>query len=106
MSTGAHSTEIIRYKVSSEQQKEFLIAYTEAGKYLQASKYCIGYEIIQGDEEPNNFIVKIYWTSKEDHLNGFRRSAEFAAFLNLVKPYYSNIEEMKHYISKTAWTKN
>jgi quinol monooxygenase YgiN len=103
MKTSTHSTEIIRYKVAPDQQAGFLKDYTEAGKHLQASKYCQGYEIIQGDEEPNNYIVIIYWTSKDDHLNGFRKSAEFGPFFSLVKQYYNNIEEMKHYVSKTTW---
>jgi quinol monooxygenase YgiN len=100
------STEIIRYKVSESDRETFINAYTAAAKHLEASKYCMGYELIQGEEEPDNFIVVIYWTSKDDHLNGFRKSAEFGPFFNLVKPFYSNIEEMKHYNSKFKWTKN
>ena len=103
--TSTTSTEIIRYKVSEGEHEAFIDAYTAASKYLQASKYCLGYELIQGDEEPNNFIVVIYWTSKDDHLNGFRKSSEFGPFFNLVKPFYNSIAEMKHYNSNFKWKK-
>src|SRR5215213_4290446 len=79
MTDKSYATEIIRYKISADQQENFMSAYSEAAKHLQASPFCRGYDIIQGQEEPANFIVRIYWTSKEDHLSGFRKSTEFAA---------------------------
>jgi quinol monooxygenase YgiN len=106
MKSTTTSTEIIRYKISEGEHENFINAYTAAAKYLQASKYCLGYELIQGEEEPNNFIVTIYWTSKDDHMNGFRKSSEFGPFFNLVKPFYNSIEEMKHYNSKFKWEKD
>jgi quinol monooxygenase YgiN len=92
-----NSTEIIRYNIAAEERLNFEKAYLEAGKYLQASKYCLSYAIFKGDEEPNHYVLVIQWTSKEDHLEGFRKSEEFSAFFTLVKPYYNQIEEMKHY---------
>lgn len=92
-----YSVEIIRYDIPQNERSNFEKAYAEAGKYLQSSKYCLGYELIHGNEEPNNYIVIINWTSKEEHLQGFRKSAEFMPFFNLVKPFYNNIKEMKHY---------
>ena len=99
-----YAVEIIRYDISQGERSNFEKAYAEAGKYLQASKYCLGYEIIHGNDEPNNYIVIINWTSKEEHLQGFRKSAEFMPFFNLVKPFYNNIKEMKHYdLTATKW---
>jgi hypothetical protein len=52
------------------------------------------------------FQMIIHWTSMEEHLNGFRKSADFMPFLNLVKPFYNNIEEMKHYeVTPIEWNK-
>ena len=99
-----YSVEIIRYDISESERSNFEKAYAEAGKYLQASEYCLGYEIIHGNDEPNHYIVIINWTSKEEHLQGFRKSAEFMPFFNLVKPFYNNIKEMKHYdLTATKW---
>ena len=100
------SVEIIRYNIATDQQKNFEQAYTNAAKYLKASPYCLGYKVIHGKEEPAHYIVIIHWTSMEEHLNGFRKSADFMPFLNLVKPFYNNIEEMKHYDSTSIeWEK-
>lgn len=89
--------EYIRYQVSSGQHESFLAAYRSAADELRASEYCIGYEISQGVEEPDNFMVRIEWTSLEAHEKGFRSSPSFASFFAKVKPYFANIREMKHY---------
>lgn len=100
------SVEIIRYNISQDEGRNFEKAYTEASTYLQASEYCLGYRVIHGNDEPDHYIVIIHWTSKEDHLQKFRKSAEFTPFFNLVKPFYSNIEEMKHYdLTPNKWTR-
>ncbi|HEY0611129.1 MAG TPA: antibiotic biosynthesis monooxygenase family protein [Chitinophaga sp.] len=91
------SVEIIRYTIAPDQQDNFEKAYSQAAKLLQASPYCLGYEVIHGEEEPSHYIVTIYWTSKEDHLNGFRKSSDFGGFFQLVRPFFANIDEMKHY---------
>ncbi len=101
-----YAVEIIRYNIPEEERNNFEKAYIEAGKYLQASKYCLSYEVIHGNDEPNHYMVIINWTSKEEHLQGFRKSAEFMPFFNLVKPFYNNIEEMKHYdLTANKWVR-
>jgi quinol monooxygenase YgiN len=101
-----YSVEIIRYNITKENQQSFEQAYSKAAQYLQSSKYCLGYQVIHGKEEPNHYIVVIHWTSMDEHLNGFRKSPQFMPFFNLVKPFYNNIEEMKHYeLTNITWQK-
>ena len=98
------SVEIIRYNIPPDQQASFEEAYAKAGRILQQSPFCLAYEIIHGVDEPQHYIVRIHWTSKEDHMKGFRNSAEFAPFFSLVKSFYNNIVEMKHYeLTSSVW---
>lgn len=106
MNTKSYSVEVIRYNIPPDKSAAFEKAYADAGKYLQASPYCLEYKVLHGNDEPDHYIVIIHWTSKEEHLQGFRKSKEFMPFFNLVKPFYNNIEEMKHYDqTTTAWSK-
>lgn len=57
----------------------------------------MSYDVAHGVEEPDNYIVRIEWTSLEDHEQGFRRSAGFGPFFQSVKPFFDQIEEMRHY---------
>ena len=89
--------EYIRYQVPAARHDEFLAAYEAAAGALQASSHCSSYEMSVGVEEPDNFIVRIEWDSLEGHEQGFRSSPEFATFFGKVKPFFSEIREMKHY---------
>lgn len=89
--------EYIRYKLQPEQFAAFEEAYIKAKEVLQQSANFVGYEITKGVEEPNNYIVRIHWDSVDGHLNGFRKGPDFPPFYQLVKAYFANIEEMKHY---------
>lgn len=89
--------EYIRYEIPAPQHEEFLAAYRAAGKDLAGAPECVRYEIAEGVEEPDKFVVRIEWTSVEAHERGFRQGAHFAPFFAKVKPFFSNIREMKHY---------
>jgi quinol monooxygenase YgiN len=89
--------EYIRYKVEQEQREGFVQSYANASKQLDESEHCLGYELTECEEEPGQFMLRIEWTSTEEHLNGFRKSNIFPAFFAHIKPYFSNIQEMRHY---------
>ncbi|MBG8552237.1 putative quinol monooxygenase [Hymenobacter guriensis] len=89
--------EYIRYRISTEQQPAFVEAIRQANQLLAAAPDCLIYQLAHCEEDPELFIWRIEWTSVERHLQGFRKSAEFGAFFQLVKPFYQSIQEMNHY---------
>lgn len=95
--------EYIRYQIPAAQSNEFEAAYTEAAASLDASEHCLGYELSRGVEEPDRYILRIEWDSLQGHEQGFRGNPEFQPFLAAVQPFFSQIEEMRHY-ERTAMT--
>lgn len=89
--------EYIRYTIDSDACEAFESAYKMAFKPLLESQYCISAELSQCVEETTSYILRIEWTSADDHMGGFRKSPEFQAFLPLIRPYIQNIQEMRHY---------
>jgi quinol monooxygenase YgiN len=89
--------EYIRYVIRAERAEEFHDAYRKASATLEASPECLGYELSQGIEEPANWILRIRWSSLEDHEKGFRNGPNFGPFLAHVGPFLGDIQEMKHY---------
>lgn len=89
--------EYIRYRVPPERQDEFERAWSEAKAALEDAPQCLAYEVAHGVEEPDNYVVRIEWSSLEDHERGFRQSAVFRPFFAAVKPFFEQIEEMRHY---------
>jgi hemoglobin len=94
--------EYIRYTVESGRADAFRQAYADAGAILQADPRCVSYEVAQGLEEPTHFVVRIEWESLEGHLDGFRKDPAFSGFFALVRPYFDDIDEMRHYVVQTA----
>ena len=89
--------EYIRYRVPAERHDEFEGAWSSAQTVLQEAPQCVAYEVARGVEEPDNYVVRIEWRSLEEHEQGFRRSAAFRSFFAAVKPFFEQIEEMRHY---------
>ena len=89
--------EYIRYTVPQARSSEFEEAYARAGAVLDADAHCLGYEVSRGVEEPEHFVVRIEWDSVEGHEQGFRTGPRFVEFFAAVKPFFSEIAEMKHY---------
>lgn len=89
--------EYLRYTVPADQQAAFIRDYTAARAPLLQSSYARDFEMCQCVDDPSRFILRILWTSAEDHLQQFRASAEFRAFFAHIRPYLGMIEEMRHY---------
>jgi truncated hemoglobin YjbI/quinol monooxygenase YgiN len=89
--------EYIRYRIDQKDAGEFEDAYARAAVHLAAAPQCVGYELSRCAEEPESYILRITWTSAEDHLKGFRNGEHFPAFFAEIRPYVQRIEEMRHY---------
>jgi quinol monooxygenase YgiN len=89
--------EYIRYVIPPERGDEFVAAYRSASSVLDGSEHCLGYELSRGIEEPENWILRINWDSREGHEQGFRSSPGFRSFFEAVRPFFEDVQEMKHY---------
>lgn len=89
--------EYIRYRIPEQRVAEFEDAYARAALVLAKAPQCVDYELSRCVDEPSCHILRITWTSAEDHLDGFRKGRLFPEFLKEVRPYVGMIEEMRHY---------
>lgn len=89
--------EYVRYRITADRAADFEAAYARAAVSLQAAPQCVDYELTRCAEEPDQYILRITWTSAHDHLEGFRAGPHFAAFFAEVKPYFADLLEMRHY---------
>ncbi len=89
--------EYIRYAVPADRDREFEGAWSEAEKVLRDAPQCLSYEVARGFEEPENYVVRIEGSSVAEHEQGFRQSPAFQQFVAAVKPFFEEIQEMRHY---------
>lgn len=89
--------EYIRYTVPADRDGEFEGAWSEAQKVLRDAPQCLSYEVARGVEQPENYVVRIEWSSVAEHEQGFRQGPAFQQFFAAVKPFFEEIQEMRHY---------
>ena len=89
--------EYVRYRIADERWADFLADYGRAAQVLARAPQCVEYELTRSVEEPACAVLRITWTSAEDHLEGFRGIALFLDFLAAIRPYVGDLEEMRHY---------
>jgi quinol monooxygenase YgiN len=51
--------EYIRYKVAPAERQQLLAVYTQAAGLLDASPYCLAYELTECEEEAGQFVLRI-----------------------------------------------
>lgn len=89
--------EYIRYTIPPQRSQEFEDAYAGAAAVLERSAHCEAYEVTRCTEEPTSYVVRIEWDSIDGHLEGFRKSPDFGAFFAAVRPFFDEIDDMRHY---------
>lgn len=89
--------EYIRYQLTNHTADELIEAYAKAARHLSASPHCLSYELSRCEEDPASVTLRIEWDSTAGHIDGFRKSPEFPPFLRLIRPYFAEIAEMRHY---------
>ncbi|GHG49878.1 putative quinol monooxygenase [Streptomyces griseocarneus] len=92
------TVEYIRYRIADpERRTAFEKGCAAAAGHLYAAPQCLAYELSRGVEEPECYVLRIEWSSVEDHEQGFRHGPHFAPFAEAVRPYAGDIEETRHY---------
>ncbi|WP_221347723.1 group II truncated hemoglobin [Streptomyces beigongshangae] len=93
----AHTVEYIRYLIPEQQSAQFLAAYNRAAAQLAAAPQCVDFELARAEDDFEHFVLRVTWTSTEDHVEGFRESELFTDFIAEIGPFSGSIEEMRHY---------
>ena len=87
--------EYVRY--TTEGGAELEAAYARAAETMRASPHCLSFELSRCNEDAKVYVLRIEWDSVDGHLQGFRKSAEFADFFAAIKAFIPDIVEMRHY---------
>ena len=56
-----------------------------------------GFKVNRCIENPQRYILQIFWTTLEDHTVGFRGSAAFAEWRTVVGPFFASPPVVEHF---------
>ena len=83
--------------VISGLEVEFEEAFSRARDVISKSPGFISLKIVRGIERPSSYLLLVEWESLEDHTIGFRQSARYAEWRELLHHFYDPFPVVEHF---------
>ena len=83
--------------VISGLEVEFEEAFSRARDVISKSTGFISLKIVRGIERPSSYLLLVEWESLEDHTIGFRQSARYAEWRELLHHFYDPFPVVEHF---------
>ena len=77
---------------------EFEEAFSRAREIISKSPGFISLKIVRGIERPSAYLLLVEWESLEDHTIGFRKSARYAEWRELLHHFYDPFPVVEHFL--------
>ena len=97
--------ELADIRINPGQNAAFEAAITHAAQTVLAqAKGAQGYKINRGIENPERYVLQIFWDTLEDHTVGFRQSELFTQWRAIIGPYFATPPVVEHFdlVTKSA----
>lgn len=89
--------EVAILNVKPGQAGEFEAAFNQAQTIIAAMPGYISHELRRCLETANRYILLVRWQLLEDHTQGFRDSAEYQQWRQLLHHFYEPFPIVEHY---------
>ncbi len=90
--------EVAVLNVRSGQESDFEAAFGKAEHIIAAAPGYIRHQLQRCMEKQNQYLLLVQWRSIEDHTEGFRRSASYAEWKQLLHHFYDPFPTVEHYV--------
>ncbi|MBJ7283082.1 MAG: antibiotic biosynthesis monooxygenase [Acidimicrobiia bacterium] len=84
--------------VISGLEVEFEEAFSRARDVISKSPGFISLKILRGIERPSSYLLLVEWASLEDHTIGFRQSARYSEWRELLHHFYDPFPVVEHFV--------
>ncbi len=90
--------EIADFSIQPGQNAAFEEAVQRGLKtVLSKSNGFEGFKFNRGIENPQRYVLQIFWTTLEDHTVGFRTSPAFTEWRAIVGPFFASPPVVEHF---------
>lgn len=89
--------EIAQLQVAPPRQVEFEAAFAEAQPIIASMPGYLGHELQRCLERPGHYMLLVRWTTVEAHEVGFRQSAGYQRWRQLLHHFYDPFPTVLHY---------
>lgn len=89
--------EVAILQVKAGQTEDFEQSFRQASQIISGMKGYISHELQCCLEVENQYILLVRWQTLADHTEGFRGSAEYQEWKQLLHHYYDPFPTVHHY---------
>lgn len=84
-------------QVKTGQSAEFEKAFGQAQMIISSMKGYISHDLLKCIEKKDQYLLLVKWETIEDHETGFRKSAGYQEWKNLLHHFYDPFPVVEHY---------
>jgi heme-degrading monooxygenase HmoA len=89
--------EVAVLNVISGQELEFEKAFAVASAIISSMPGYVSHQLQRCLETPSRYILLVNWQTLEDHTQGFRGSAQYQQWRQLLHHFYDPFPTVEHY---------
>lgn len=89
--------EVAILDVKPGREEEFEASFGEAQNIIARMKGYVSHQLQRCIEKPSRYILLVNWQVLEDHTVGFRESAEYQEWRQLLHHFYEPFPDVEHY---------
>jgi heme-degrading monooxygenase HmoA len=91
--------EVATLQIKSGQCEAFEAAFSQAQAIIAASPGYVSHELQRGIEHADQYVLLVRWHTLADHEIGFRQSAPYQQWKQLLHHFYDPFPTVLHYES-------
>ncbi len=84
--------------VKHGSEADFEKAFSVAQSIISKSPGFISLRLVRGIERPSTYLLLVEWESLEDHTVGFRESARYGEWRELLHHFYDPFPTVEHFV--------
>ena len=89
--------EHVHLSIKPNQSSAFEAAFKQAKEIIYPMEGLNAVQLIQHVEDPDRYILMIFWDSIEHHQQGFRQSEAYQVWKSLLHPFYEPMPQIEYY---------
>jgi len=90
--------EVAILNVRPGESDAFEAAFREAQQFIAGSRGYQRHELRRCLEAAGRYLLLVWWDSLESHTEGFRRSADYQRWRQLLHHFYDPLPRVEHYV--------
>ena len=91
--------EVATLNIKAGMSGDFERAFQQASSIVASMPGYITHDLQRCIEVRDRYLLLVYWQTLEDHTIGFRQSAEYQTWKELLHHFYSPFPVVEHYYS-------